>query len=365
MISLTIPDIRNEDIEAVNEVLQSGNLVQGQVVENFEKSYAHYVNAKHAIAVSSGTAALHLSLVVHDIGPGDSVIVPAFSYVATANVVRLVGAEPIFVDIGIEDFCICADKLIEKIEEQKNVKNLKAIIPVHEFGAPAAMLRIQSIAKENNLLVIEDCACGLGSRINSQHVGTFGKCGCFSFHPRKSITTGEGGMIITNDDQIASKLRLLRSHGVIRKSFSRIDCVLPGFNYRMTDIQAALGLGQLKRFDSNLQIRKKLVMEYFNQLSGIDNYKLPKFIEGHSWQSLMLLYENDDLMKFIKKAFDSGVQLSQGAQCIPSNSAYLEHEIYPNAEKAEKSGFVVPLHNRMNEHEVSKVSKFVKKNDKF
>jgi Predicted pyridoxal phosphate-dependent enzyme apparently involved in regulation of cell wall biogenesis len=192
-IPLMSPDIRKDDIESLTNVLKSGMLVQGEEVIHLENTISKYINVKHSIAVSSGTAALHLALIALGINKGDEVIIPSFSYIATANVIELVGAKPIFVDIDIETFTINTT-LIEKVI----TPNTKAIMPVHEFGLTADMKLIKEIAEKYNLYIIEDAACALGSKENDIYEGAIGDIACFSFHPKRSITSGEGGLITTN-----------------------------------------------------------------------------------------------------------------------------------------------------------------------
>jgi len=361
MIPLTIPGVRDEDIRLAVDVLRSGMLVQGKQVQRFEEALAGYVGAKHAVAVSSGTAALHLALTALGVGAGDAVLVPAFSFVATANAVRLAGATPVFVDVSSGDYNLDVGLLEETIGEYSGTLRLKAIISVHEFGCPADMTTISEIAGRNNLLIIEDAACGLGARHAGKHVGTFGACGCFSFHPRKSITTGEGGMITTNDDHLAEQLRLLRSHGVTRDEEGRIDCVAVGYNYRMTDFQAALGIGQLKRFHQNLLDRRAIIETYYNALADSDRFGLPEKTDGHAWQSLMLMPKEGDLPKLIGTARESGIQIGQGAQCIPFTTAYGFTEGFPIAAQCEKNGFVVPLYSGFSTVDAERVVSFLKK----
>src|SRR5688500_412394 len=201
-IPLTSPDIREEDIQEVVKVLRSGMLVQGQHVQDFETGIASFTETKNAIAVSNGTATLHLALVALGIGPGDEVIVPALSYVATANVVELVGATPVFVDIDLDTFNINVAEI-----ESKITAKTKAIIPVHEFGLACDIETVMQIAEKHNLYVIEDAACALGATQNKKHVGSFGTFGSFSFHPRKAISSGEGGIVTTANEALAAKVR--------------------------------------------------------------------------------------------------------------------------------------------------------------
>jgi len=275
MIKLAKPNISEEAIKKASDVIRSGNLVQGKYVKEFEESLCRYLNVKNAIVVSSGTAALHLALLVLDIKKGDEVIVPAFTFPATANVVEIVGAKPIFVDITLDDFCIDTSKIEEKI-----TSNTKVIIPVHEFGQAAKMDDIMNIAKKYNLKIMEDAACALGAEINNKKVGTFGDLGCFSFHPRKAITTGEGGAIVTNNDVLAEKLRALRNHGISLVN-NKVDFIYAGLNYRMTDFQAALGLVQLSEIENIIEQRIKIANLYDDKLSYNSKIKLPYYFENH------------------------------------------------------------------------------------
>lgn len=208
-IPLSRPHIIEKDINAVKKVLESGMLVQGREVETFEKRIASYLGIKNAIAVSNGTASLHLALIALGIGPGDEVIIPAFSYIATANVLELVGAKPVFVDVELETCNIKVDKIEEFI-----TPNTKAIMPIHEFGLACDISAIVEIADKHHLYVIEDAACALGAKEDDKSVGSFGNFGSFSFHPRKNITSGEGGMMTTDDSDLAEKVRILRNHGI-------------------------------------------------------------------------------------------------------------------------------------------------------
>ncbi len=360
MIPLTIPDVRDEDIQCAVDVLRSGMLVQGKMVQRFEESLVEYTGAKHAVAVSSGTAALHLALVSLGIGEGDAVLVPAFSFVASANAIQLTGATPIFVDVSPSDYNLDVGLMKKTIQEYDGDLKLKAVMPVHEFGCPANMAAIMELAERYGLVVVEDAACGLGARHVGKHVGTFGACGCFSFHPRKSITSGEGGMILTDDANLADELRLLRSHGVVRNESGRIDCVKIGYNYRMTDFQAALGISQLKRFDQNQQTRRAIVDAYYNAMATKGQFDFPDRTEGHAWQSLMLVLKEGDLLELIDLAREASIQLGQGAQCIPYTTAYGYHQDFPCADRCEKQGFVVPLYDGLSLEDVERVISFLK-----
>jgi len=260
IIPITKPYFTKNEVEAVKKVIESGWVVQGPKVKEFEEKFAKFVGAKYAIAVNSCTAALHLSLSASGIGPNDEVIVPAFTFIATANVVEYLGAKPVFVDIDPKTFNINPLKIEEKIN-----KKTKAIIPVHLFGLSADMEPILKIARKYKLKVIEDAACGLGTLYKGKHVGTFGETGCFSFHPRKAISCGEGGMITTNSKKHNEILRSLRDHGASMSDLARHQKGLPmlpeynllGFNYRMSDIEAAILIEQMKKVNWILKERRK------------------------------------------------------------------------------------------------------------
>ncbi|MFQ5779388.1 MAG: DegT/DnrJ/EryC1/StrS family aminotransferase, partial [Nitrospiria bacterium] len=265
MIRLSAPNLGDEECKAVERVLRSGQLVHGEECDLFEKELSEYLGVSDVVVVSSGTAALHLSLIALGVGAGDAVLVPDFTFPATVNVVELVGARPVFVDVDISTYNVTCERLEEAIESWKGPERLKAIIPAHEFGCPADMTGMMALAKEHNLLVIEDAACALGATHHGRKVGSFGDTGCFSFHPRKSLTTGEGGAIATNNRAVAAKLRQWRSHGM-QSSPQGMQFMVPGFNYRMTNFQAALGRVQLLRLDGWLKERRQLQQIYYQEL---------------------------------------------------------------------------------------------------
>ena len=305
-IPIARTNLTNEEINSVLEPLKSGWLVQGPKVQEFENKWSKFTGAKYSIAVTSCTSALHLSLIALGIEPKDEVIVPAFTWISSANVVEHINAKVVFCDIDIENFNIDAKKI-----ESKITSKTKAIIPVHLFGLAADMTSIKLISKKHNLKIIEDAACGFGSLYKNQHVGTFGDTGCFSFHPRKAITTGEGGMITTNNKALADKLRCLRDHGAAMSDLQRHMGAKPylladhpeaGFNQRMTDIQAAIGSGQMNRAKEIVSERQKLADRYGKGLKNIkwiqttskySNYK-------HGYQSYPCLFLPDRVKKAIK-----------------------------------------------------------------
>lgn len=250
-IPIARTSLTDEEINSVLEPLQTGWLVQGPKVKEFEEKWSAFTGAEHSIAVTSCTTAMHLSLAALGFGPGDEAIVPAFTWISTANVVEHLGGTVVFCDIDLDTFNIDPEQI-----ESKITTRTKAILPVHLFGLAANMDAINAIAKQHKLWVVEDSACGFGSRYLDTHVGNLGDTGCFSFHPRKAITTGEGGMVTTNSDELALKIRMLRDHGAAMSDLQRhlgpkpyllADHPEAGFNQRMTDIQAALGSAQMDR----------------------------------------------------------------------------------------------------------------------
>jgi perosamine synthetase len=355
-IPITKPWIIESDIDAVSAVLRTGMLVQGQEVDKLEKAVADYLNVKQVIAVSNGTATMHIMLKVLGIGEGDEVIVPAFSYVATANVVELVGAKPVFVDIDLNTFNINVDLIEDKITPRT-----KAILAVHEFGLAANVNRIQDICSKNNLLFLEDAACALGASIDNKKTGSFGHSASFSLHPRKAITSGEGGLIATNDEAFAEKCRIIRNHGV-DMSKGKIGFVEAGFNYRMTDFQAALVASQFSRFEEILIKKNEIAAQYFSEIKN-PKVILPHIPQGytHSLQSFHLLLEGISQNEAIQKLKQAGIGANYGAQCIPEVIYYKNKYVnnsktdFPNAIKAFDQGLVIPLFPQMQQEEINKV----------
>ena len=350
-ISITMINLSDLEKEEIIKTLNSGWIVQGPKVAEFEKEFSKFVNVNYSVAVSSCTTALHLALLLLDVKEGDEVIVPSFTFVATANVVEYVKAKPVFADINIKTFNISIDSILSIIESKK-YKRLKVLMPVNLFGLCAPLDKIVEIAKEYNLKIVEDSACGFGSYINGKHSGTFGDIGCFSFHPRKIITTGEGGMLITNNGDIYKRAQKLRNHGAIinntkdynLSSFYLSDYDEVGYNYRMTDLQASLGLIQLKRAQEILDKRYRIVKKYYNDLSNEEKILLPYVPDNyiHSYQSFVVLFtygydlneilnkKNKDLVKkviskkekFIEYLSNVGIYTRQGTHAVHLLSYY-------------------------------------------
>ena len=353
-LTLAKPHFDKEDINKLITVLMSGNLVQGTEVVAVEDKITRTLTCKYASMVSNGTASLHLALKALNIGKGDEVIIPAFSYMATANVVELVGAKPIFVDINIKTFNIDETQIKNHITD-----NTKAIMPVHEFGLCANMNAIMEIAKKYNLFVIEDAACALGAKINDSFAGTFADFGSFSFHPRKAVTSGEGGCVVTNNENYNKLIKTLRNHG-IEYGNPVMNFVEAGFNYRMTDFQAALLNGQIDKLCAIIEKKTTYANIYQNELKN-NNFEVPytPYNYKHTWQTFHVLVEThkrrNELIDYLR---ENAVLTNYGAQCMPLMSYYqnkYHHDCeseFPNAYKAFRCGIALPIHEHLDSNDI-------------
>ncbi len=381
-IPITRPYLDDSEKKATAAVLESGWLVQGPRVAEFERMISEYSGVRYAFAATSCTTALHLALVALGIGPRDEVIVPSFTFIATANSIEYTGARPVFIDIDLNTFNIDVNKLEDYLKKAgKRGAKVKAIMPVHLFGLCVDMDALMQLAKQYNLHVIEDAACALGSFYKQKHAGTFGDAGCFSFHPRKPITTGEGGMVITNNPEIAAKVQSLRDHGAAVSDLARHDkngSILPaykmcGYNYRMTDIQGAIGVEQMKKLPWIVDKRIKKATIYDEQLKGISWLQTPLVPLGyiHSYQSYvtlirepkskkltiekvdeLTLFRNEIMAKFEEK----GIATRQGTHAIHTLNYYkqkydLRDEDYFNSFAADRLSMALPLYPQMTNEE--------------
>lgn len=312
-IPITKTIFGNEEKEAIVKPLETGWVVQGPNVAKFQTMFAEFTGSKFAHATSNCTTALHLGLEAMGITRGDKVIVPSFTYVASANAVEYTGAEVIFCDIDLKTFNIDETKLEELI---KNDTSIKAIMPVNLFGLCANMPYIMELANKYNLKVIEDSACGFDGWIGDKHSGTFGDCGCFSFHPRKSICTGEGGMLITDNEEIANKVSQLKDHGASKSDLQRHkekggsllpDFTMRGYNYRMTDMQGALGVCQMDKKEYIMNGRREVAAKYDQALKGIQQFITPYIPENykHGYQSYVCIFtDGEDISNLTKEQID-------------------------------------------------------------
>ncbi len=314
-IPLARPDFDRREVEAVRRVLESGRVVQGPEVEAFEDAVARTHQARHCIAVSSGTAALHVCYLALGIGPGDALFVPGFAWPSAANMAMVAAARPVFVDVLPGTYNIDPANLrlqIERCLEHRWGKP-RAVVPVHQFGLAADMTKVLRVAEEYDLQVVEDAACALGATYQGRPVGTFGTLGIFSFHPRKAVTTGEGGAIVTNDPGLAGRCRLWRNHGQHLRDGKR-DFTVAGMNYRMTELQAAIGRVQLGKLPAMLNKRRELAARYRQKLSGCPRLLLPTPSTEHTWQTFMVVLDDGlDRGQLVDKLAACGVQAGPGS----------------------------------------------------
>jgi dTDP-4-amino-4,6-dideoxygalactose transaminase len=391
-IPITKAVFDEKDLQIVQEPLKTGWVVQGQYVKAFEDKFVSFTGAKYAIACSSCTTALHISLAVLGIGPGDEVIVPAFTWIATANSAEYLGAKAIFCDIDIQTFNIDVKQIEEKITSKT-----KAIIPVHLFGLSAEMETIMSIARKHNLFVVEDAACGFASKYNDIHVGNFGDFGCFSFHPRKAITTGEGGMILTSDSKRAELCRSLRDHGASKSDLARHSNKAAfllsefnhlGYNYRMTDIQGAIGVTQMEKANWIQERRTNCAKRYDLLLKDVEWLKTPYTPENciHGYQSYVCLFQpeqpivsfhslqtlknveklNDKRNELMLKLEEIGISTRQGTHAVTTLGFYqkkygIKNEDFPNAFISDRLTITLPVYAQMTEEEQNYVVDNLKK----
>lgn len=370
-------DAREEEL--VLQVLRSGWLAQGKQVAEFEHRFAEWLGVRHAIATTSCTTALHLALIAAGVEHRDEVILPSFTFIATANAIEYIGARPVFVDIDPATFTIDLNQLESCLRDRIALgKRVKAIIPVSLFGLCVPMPEINQLAEKYNAVVIEDAACGLGGTRKEHKAGTEATISCFSFHPRKVITTGEGGMIVINDNAIAEHLRRLRDHGALRKGhlndqpFLMPEFPEVGYNYRMTDLQGAVGVAQMEKLDEILLHRKEKAERYNQLLAGHPAFALPKEPRGysHGWQSYVCTftggYELADLAND-KRLIDQfaklrtrlmgeleslGISTRQGTHAVHMLSYYHDKYGYqpfdlPNCYLADKLSLALPLYHSL------------------
>lgn len=391
-VPITKPYFGDEEKKAVNDVLESGWLVQGPRVIEFERMVCQYTGARFAKATTSCTTALHLALVALGVGPGDEILLPSFTHIASANTILYTGATPVFIDIDLRTFNIDSKKVEEYLEQaRKGGSRVKGIMPVHLFGLVADMIPIMEMAKEYNLCIIEDAACALGSTYDSAHAGTFGDAGCFSFHPRKPITTGEGGMLTTNNPEIATKVQSLRDHGAAVSDLARHEekggYLLPafnvlGYNYRMTDIQGAIGVQQMKKFPWIVERRIEKAKRYHEELKDVEWLQTPYVPEGykHTYQSYVTLVQSpkykeltpdiiEELSQFRNRIManleEKGIATRQGTHAVHTLNYYkkkygIKDSDYLNSLAADRLSITLPLYPQMTDEEQEYVIEQIK-----
>ncbi len=357
MITIAKPYLDEAEIEAVTAVLRSGVIAEGPRVAQFEQAFAEYIGVDHAVAVNSGTAALHVALMAHGIGKGDEVITSPFSFVATANSIVYTGAKPVFADIEPDTYIISPDQVHEMITSRT-----KAIMPVHLYGHAADMGAIMEIAEDHNLLVIEDACQAHGATYKGKKVGSFGT-GAFSFYPTKNMTTSEGGIITTDDPDIAARSRMLRAHG----SKQRYLHEMIGYNFRMTDISAAIGIVQLGRLAEFTEKRRQNARKLASGLKGSKNLILPVEKENcsHVYHQYTIRTPRRDSLRdtLQEKGIGTGTYYPL---CIHQQPLYKEMGYagsFPNSEKAAREVLSIPVHPGLSDADINTVIACIKEWD--
>jgi perosamine synthetase len=340
-IRLGWPDVGERELAEVAEVLESGMLTMGPKVGEFEGQLAAACEVEHALAVSSGTAALHLAVLALGLEPGDEVLVPAYTFPATANVVELAGLKPVLVDVDPETMNIDIDRV-------EVGPRTKAVVPVHLFGRPA---RIEELP--DGLLVLEDAAGALGAKRQGRACGSLGLLGCLSFHPRKIVTTGEGGAVTTNDEAIAASVAAERNHGW--RSLVPSDLPAPGLNYRISDILCAVGIPQMKRLDELLAERTRVAAGYSERLADLP-VLLPEADEGdiHGWQAYVL--QVDDRDRVLAELRAQGIEAQIGTYALHQLGAYADQGDFPGAARVFERALALPFHTKLSDADLDRVA---------
>ncbi|MGI8421394.1 MAG: DegT/DnrJ/EryC1/StrS family aminotransferase [Gaiellaceae bacterium] len=346
MIRLGRPSVGAEELAAVGAVLESGQLTMGPLVAEFEQLVAEACGVPHAAAVSSGTAALHLAVLALGIGPGDEVLVPAYTFPATANVVALAGARPVLVDVDPATMNLDPAKVYDAVTPRT-----KAVLAVHLFGRPLDWDALQS-AVSPEILLIEDAAGALGARWQGMPCGGLGAAGCLSFHPRKIVTTGEGGAVTTGSAEVADHVRRMRHHGIaVRGDF---DIPEPGLNYRLPDILCAVGIPQLRRLPELHAARAATAAGYAERLEGV--VETPTADEGdvHGWQAYVVrLDRRDEALAGLRA---QGIEAQIGTYALDRLGAYRDQGPFPGADEAFERALALPFHTALTEPELDRVA---------
>ncbi|MFO0911536.1 MAG: DegT/DnrJ/EryC1/StrS family aminotransferase [Pirellulales bacterium] len=366
MIPIAKPYLTRDEAQAAYDTILTGWITQGPRVAEFEEKFAAYTGAPHAVAVSNCTTALHLAMIVSGVESGDEVICPSMSYVATANCIRYVGATPVFAEVHPEDY-----NLDVRDVERRITPRTKAILLVHQIGMPADIDAFRELADSRQLKLIEDAACAAGSAYKGRKIGAHSELVCFSFHPRKVISTGDGGMITTSRPEYAQRLKLLRQHCMsvndrVRHESSRVifeDHIELGYNYRMTDIQAAVGIQQLAKLDWIVGERRKIAHRYQQALGDIDSIRLPSERAGYfsNYQSFSVyLLDNARISRneLMQAMLDAGISTRRGIMTSHRETAYRElcaGVSLPISERACDQSIILPLYVPMQNEDIEQV----------
>jgi perosamine synthetase len=359
MIPVAEPLLGEEELKNVIEAVKSGWISsRGKFIPEFESGFAKYCGVRHGIATSNGTTALHLALTALGIGTGDEVIVPTLTFIATANVVTYTGAKPVFVDCCPDYWCIDPSKIEDKITSKT-----KAIIPVHLYGHPCDMNSINDIAMKHKLFVIEDAAEAHGAEYKGKKVGSLSDVACFSFYGNKIITTGEGGMCLTCDDNLAQKMQILRDHGKSQDRAYWHEVI--GFNYRMTNLQAAIGVAQLAKIDSLIAKRREIANRYMEALqklssSNILNWQVEmQWAKSVYWMFSIILSEQYGLsnIELGQKLLEKGIETRPLFYPLNIMPPYSHQETFPVAEGLSKKGLTLPSGYKINSEDITEICK--------
>jgi perosamine synthetase len=345
-IRLAWPDVGAEELAAIETVLASGQLTMGPTVAAFEEELARACGVPHAVAVSSGTAALHLLVLALGIGPGDEVLVPAYTFPATANVVALAGATPVLVDVDPRTMNLDVERAAAAVTGRT-----RAVLAVHLFGRPLPWEELEAALPER-ILLLEDAAGALGARRRGRPCGSLGVAGCLSFHPRKIVTTGEGGAVTTADEAVADEIRRLRHHGIAPRG--EFDIRGAGLNYRLPDVLCALGLPQLRRLEELLAARQRLAEAYAERLRGL--VELPDVDEGdvHGLQAYVVALDRRDEALAALRA--QGIEAQIGTYALHRLGAYAGQGSFPGAERAADRALALPFHTRLSDGDLDRVA---------
>lgn len=375
MIPIAKPYLTKDEAQSAYDTILTGWVTQGPRVEEFEKKFCEYTGADYAVAVSNCTTALHLAMIVAGISKDDEVICPSMSYVATTNCIKYVGAKPVFAEIERDTYNISAEHAETLITEKT-----KAILLVHQIGMPGNIDAFKSLCNKHNIKLIEDAACAIGSSYKGKKIGSHSELVCFSFHPRKVITTGEGGMIATSNPEYYKRMKLLRQHAMsvndrVRHQSDKVlfeDHLELGYNYRMTDFQAAIGLQQLKKLDWIISKRREIALRYNNELKEIDCIILPEEKEGYfsNYQSFSIYIKETCSIsrnELMQKLLNAGIASRRGIMTSHRESAYKSdyNEIHlPVSEDASDRSIMIPIYIPMEssdiDHVISNLKNFLK-----